>query len=190
MRMPSQEKTLQRLQNPAETLCERPRAGTARRRLRHSQARRAKRKSIPGRRMHALQRREQATASRRSTRAAPPPPPLRLSPLLACDPATAPEVQVEARAVPANAGKPWLPARDVELKLTGIPADGKVDAGARRLGRGGHRMVQQGQRAGAVVVGDAGLRLLAQVVRLPGAELTLMCIVHLAGNACGKGPVA
>ena len=84
MRMPSQEKTLQRLQNPAETLCERPRAGTARRRLRHSQARRAKRKSIPGRRMHALQR--------RSTRAAPPPPPLRLSPLLACDPATAPEV--------------------------------------------------------------------------------------------------
>ena len=47
MRMPSQEKTLQRLQNPAETLCERPRAGTARRRLRHSQARRAKRKSIP-----------------------------------------------------------------------------------------------------------------------------------------------
>ena len=33
-----------------------------------------------------------ATASRRSTRAAPPPPPLRLSPLLACDPATAPEV--------------------------------------------------------------------------------------------------
>ena len=79
MRMPSQEKTLQRLQNPAETLCERPRAGTARRRLRHSQARRAKRKSIPGRRMHALQRREQATASRRST-------------LLACDPATAPEV--------------------------------------------------------------------------------------------------
>ena len=27
MRMPSQEKTLQRLQNPAETLCERPRAG-------------------------------------------------------------------------------------------------------------------------------------------------------------------
>ena len=92
MRMPSQEKTLQRLQNPAETLCERPRAGTARRRLRHSQARRAKRKSIPGRRMHALQRREQATASRRSTRAAPPPPPLRLSPLLACDPATAPEV--------------------------------------------------------------------------------------------------
>ena len=48
MRMPSQEKTLQRLQNPAETLCERPRAGTARQRLRHSQARRAKRKSIPG----------------------------------------------------------------------------------------------------------------------------------------------
>lgn len=42
--------------------------------------------------MHALQRREQATASRRSTRAAPPPPPLRLSPLLACDPAAAPEV--------------------------------------------------------------------------------------------------
>ena len=29
MRMPSQEKTLQRLQNPAETLCERPREATA-----------------------------------------------------------------------------------------------------------------------------------------------------------------
>lgn len=34
MRMPSQEKTLQRLQNPAETLCERPRAGTLAQRLR------------------------------------------------------------------------------------------------------------------------------------------------------------
>ncbi len=43
---------------------------------------------------------------------------------------TAPEVRIEARAVPANAGKPWLPARDVKLKLTGLPAHGAVDAAA------------------------------------------------------------
>ena len=125
MRMPSQEKTLQRLQNPAETLCERPRAGTARRRLRHSQARRAKRKSIPGRRMHALQRREQATASRRSTRTAPPPPPLRLSPLLACDPATAPVANPSADAAlleyVAQAGGPGV-NRALTILLDGLPA--------------------------------------------------------------------
>lgn len=43
--------------------------------------------------------------------------------------ATAPVVQIDARAAPANAGKPWLPARDVRLELTGLPADGKLAAG-------------------------------------------------------------
>jgi hypothetical protein len=43
--------------------------------------------------------------------------------------ATAPVVHLDARAAPANAGKPWLPARDVELKLTGLPANGQVSAG-------------------------------------------------------------
>ncbi|WHZ19520.1 MAG: hypothetical protein OJF55_001669 [Rhodanobacteraceae bacterium] len=42
--------------------------------------------------------------------------------------ATAPAARVDARAEPANAGKPWLPARSVQLKLTGLPRDGKVDA--------------------------------------------------------------
>lgn len=42
---------------------------------------------------------------------------------------TAPVVQLDARAAPASAGKPWLPARDVQVKLTGLPADGKLDAG-------------------------------------------------------------
>lgn len=43
--------------------------------------------------------------------------------------ATAPELRIDARAAPANAGKPWLPARDVQLKLTGLPANGDVSAG-------------------------------------------------------------
>ncbi|MDE2053988.1 MAG: protein BatD [Xanthomonadaceae bacterium] len=43
--------------------------------------------------------------------------------------ATAPVTRIDARAVPANAGKPWLPARDVQLKLTGLPANGEVTAG-------------------------------------------------------------
>lgn len=43
---------------------------------------------------------------------------------------TAPEVRIAARAIPANAGKPWLPAREVKLKLTGLPANGAVDAAA------------------------------------------------------------
>jgi hypothetical protein len=43
--------------------------------------------------------------------------------------AAAPAVRIDARAVPANAGKPWLPARDVQLKLTGLPASGEVSAG-------------------------------------------------------------
>jgi hypothetical protein len=43
--------------------------------------------------------------------------------------AVAPSVTIDARAAPAGAGKPWLPARDVELKLTGLPANGEVQAG-------------------------------------------------------------
>ncbi|HEX7370652.1 MAG TPA: BatD family protein [Rhodanobacteraceae bacterium] len=43
--------------------------------------------------------------------------------------ATAPAVSINARAAPANGGKPWLPARDVQLKLTGVPANGEVNAG-------------------------------------------------------------
>lgn len=44
--------------------------------------------------------------------------------------ATAPVVRVDARAMPANAGRPWLPARNVELKLTGLPAHGDVSSAA------------------------------------------------------------
>ncbi|HKT42031.1 MAG TPA: BatD family protein [Rhodanobacteraceae bacterium] len=43
--------------------------------------------------------------------------------------ATAPVIRIDARAAPAHAGKPWLPARDVQLKLTGLPANGEVTAG-------------------------------------------------------------
>jgi hypothetical protein len=43
--------------------------------------------------------------------------------------AAAPIARIDARAPPGNAGKPWLPAQGVELKLSGLPADGKVDAG-------------------------------------------------------------
>jgi hypothetical protein len=43
--------------------------------------------------------------------------------------ASAPVARIDARAVPANAGKPWLPARAVQLKLTGLPANGEVTAG-------------------------------------------------------------
>lgn len=43
--------------------------------------------------------------------------------------ATAPVARIEARAPPANAGKPWLPAHDVELELSGLPANGELDAG-------------------------------------------------------------
>lgn len=42
--------------------------------------------------------------------------------------AAAPVARIDARAQPANAGKPWLPARNVQLKLAGLPSDGKVDA--------------------------------------------------------------
>lgn len=43
--------------------------------------------------------------------------------------ASAPVVRIDARAAPANAGKPWLPARNVQLKLTGLPSNGEVSAG-------------------------------------------------------------
>lgn len=43
--------------------------------------------------------------------------------------ATAPVTRIDARAAPAAAGKPWLPARDVQLKLAGLPANGEVSAG-------------------------------------------------------------
>ncbi|MGH8182260.1 MAG: BatD family protein, partial [Rhodanobacteraceae bacterium] len=44
--------------------------------------------------------------------------------------ATAPSVRLDVRGAPANAGKPWLPARDVQLRLTGLPVNGEVNAGA------------------------------------------------------------
>jgi len=43
--------------------------------------------------------------------------------------ARADDVTLDARAVPANAGTPWLPARSVQLKLTGLPSDGHIKAG-------------------------------------------------------------
>jgi hypothetical protein len=43
--------------------------------------------------------------------------------------AMAPTVHMDARAAPAGAGKPWLPARTLQLKLTGLPSNGEVDAG-------------------------------------------------------------
>lgn len=43
--------------------------------------------------------------------------------------ATAPVVDIDAQAEPANAGKPWLPARTVQLQLTGLPASGEATAG-------------------------------------------------------------
>ena len=43
--------------------------------------------------------------------------------------ASAPVTRIDARAAPANAGKPWLPAHDVQLKLTGLPVNGEMTAG-------------------------------------------------------------
>src|SRR6185312_5610613 len=43
--------------------------------------------------------------------------------------AMAPVVRINARAAPANAGKPWLPARSVQLKLAGLPSTGEMSAG-------------------------------------------------------------
>ena len=42
--------------------------------------------------------------------------------------ASAPTTRIDARAPPANAGKPWLPARVVQVKLSGLPANGEVNA--------------------------------------------------------------
>lgn len=44
--------------------------------------------------------------------------------------AGAPAVTLDARPPPAGGGKPWLPARNVQLQLTGLPAHGEVNAGA------------------------------------------------------------
>ncbi|HEX5961708.1 MAG TPA: BatD family protein [Rhodanobacteraceae bacterium] len=43
--------------------------------------------------------------------------------------ADAPQARIDARAAPAHAGTPWLPARDLQLKLTGLPANGEAGAG-------------------------------------------------------------
>lgn len=43
--------------------------------------------------------------------------------------ARADDVTLDARAVPANAGTPWLPAQSVQLQLTGLPRDGRIKAG-------------------------------------------------------------
>ncbi len=43
--------------------------------------------------------------------------------------AIAPAAHIDARAAPANAGQPWLPAQDVQLTLSGLPSDGKAKAG-------------------------------------------------------------
>ncbi|HEU0277318.1 MAG TPA: BatD family protein [Rhodanobacteraceae bacterium] len=43
--------------------------------------------------------------------------------------AQAPQVRLDVRAVPANGGKPWLPARGVQLQLAGVPANGEAKAG-------------------------------------------------------------
>jgi hypothetical protein len=43
--------------------------------------------------------------------------------------AVAPVARIDARAAPARAGKPWLPARNVKLKLTGLPQNGQASAG-------------------------------------------------------------
>lgn len=43
--------------------------------------------------------------------------------------ASAPAVTIDARAAPAGAGTPWLPARNVRLQLTGLPASGQLQAG-------------------------------------------------------------
>ncbi|HJU07572.1 MAG TPA: BatD family protein [Rhodanobacteraceae bacterium] len=43
--------------------------------------------------------------------------------------ARADDITLDARAVPANAGTPWLPAQSVQLKMTGLPDNGRVKAG-------------------------------------------------------------
>lgn len=43
--------------------------------------------------------------------------------------ALAPVVRIDARAAPAGVGKPWLPARSVQLELSGLPPHGEANAG-------------------------------------------------------------
>lgn len=43
--------------------------------------------------------------------------------------ARANDLTLDARAIPAGAGAPWLPAQSVQLKLDGLPADGKARVG-------------------------------------------------------------
>ena len=43
--------------------------------------------------------------------------------------AMAPTVHMDARPAPPGAGKPWLPARTLQLELKGLPSNGAVDAG-------------------------------------------------------------
>ncbi|MGN6313072.1 MAG: BatD family protein [Rhodanobacteraceae bacterium] len=43
--------------------------------------------------------------------------------------ARADDIALDVRAAPAGAGKPWLPAQSVQLKLSGMPSDGQVKLG-------------------------------------------------------------
>lgn len=43
--------------------------------------------------------------------------------------ARAEDITLSVRAIPANAGTPWLPAQSVQLQLTGLPANGRAQAG-------------------------------------------------------------
>lgn len=43
--------------------------------------------------------------------------------------ARADDIALDVRAAPAGAGAPWLPAQSVQLKLSGLPKDGRIKAG-------------------------------------------------------------
>lgn len=43
--------------------------------------------------------------------------------------ARADDIALDARAIPAGAGTPWLPAQSVQLDLRGLPADGRIRVG-------------------------------------------------------------
>ena len=43
--------------------------------------------------------------------------------------ARADDITLDARAAPAGAGTPWLPAQSVQLGLSGLPSDGKIKVG-------------------------------------------------------------
>lgn len=43
--------------------------------------------------------------------------------------ARADDITLDARAAPAGAGSPWLPAQSVAIKLSGLPKDGEIKAG-------------------------------------------------------------